>query len=341
MAATLADVAARAGVSSATVSRVLNGNYPVAEGTRARVLAAVAELHYVVNAHARALAASTSDVIGVIVNDISDPFFGVMAGGVQGEAARDDLLAVICSTAGSPEEELRYVRLLLRQRVRCIVLTGGHLEEPGYLADLTQLLGHAAEAGTAVVLCGRPMMPGTQAVALDFDDRAGAAEATRHLLGLGHRRVACVEGPAGNSTARGRLAGYREAMAEAGLPPQVTEGGFDREAGREGALRLLAAGSEAPTAILAANDLVAFGVLAAARERGLRVPEDLSVVGYDDISFAADAFPALTTVRLPLAEAGAQAGRVAAGLAATPPGTVRTLRPRLVVRSSTAAPREG
>jgi LacI family transcriptional regulator len=337
VAATLADVAARAGVSSATVSRVLNGNYPVAESTRQRVLAAVNELHYVVNAHARALAASTSDVIGVVVNDISDPFFGTMAGGVQGEAARDDLLAVICSTAGSPQEELRYVRLLLRQRVRCIVLTGGHQEDPPYLRELAELLGHAAEAGTGVVLCGRPLMPGTQAVALDFDDHWGAGEATRHLIGLGHRRIACVQGPAGNSTARGRLGGYQDAMAAAGLKPLVAPGGFDRGSGREAALRLLAE-PEPPTAILAANDLAAFGVLAAARECGLRVPDDVSVVGYDDIAFAADAYPALTTVRLPLAEAGLQAGRVAAGLAATPPATVRTLRPALVIRDSTAAP---
>jgi LacI family transcriptional regulator len=339
VAATLADVAARAGVSSATVSRVLNGNYPVAENTRARVLTAVAELHYVVNAHARALAASTSDVIGVVVNDISDPFFGSMAAGVQAEAAQEDLLAVICSTAGSPQEELRYVRLLLRQRVRCIVLTGGHQEDPGYLRELAELLRHAADAGTAVVLCGRPTVPETDAVALDFDDHWGAREATRHLLGLGHRRIACVQGPAGNSTARARLAGYREAMTAAGLEPQITPGGFDRESGREAALRLLA-GESRPTAVLAANDLAAFGVLAAARDHGLRVPDDLSVIGYDDIAFAADAFPALTTVRLPLVEAGSRAGRVAAGLVPTAGGTVHTLRPEVILRDSAAPPPE-
>ncbi|WP_037571114.1 LacI family DNA-binding transcriptional regulator [Phaeacidiphilus oryzae] len=337
MAATLADVAARAGVSSATVSRVLNGNYPVAERTRERVLAAVTELHYVVNAHARALAASRSDVIGVVVNDISDPYFGTMADAVQGEAAAADLLALICSTAGSPEEELRYVRLLLRQRVRSIVLTGGRREDPGYLAELTALLRQAADGDTDVVLCGRPPLPGTHAVALQFDDRYGVAELTRHLLDAGHRRVACIEGPERNSTAAARLAGYREAMG--GLATRVLPGGFDRESGYRAARALLAEpAGERPTAIVAANDLAALGVLAAARESGVRVPQDLSVAGYDDIPFAADAYPALTTVYVPLTEAGTRAGRLATARDPRPPSGEILLRPRLVPRDSVAPP---
>lgn len=340
MAATLADVAARAGVSSATVSRVLNGNYPVAERTRARVLAAVTELNYVVNAHARALAASRSDVIGVVVNDISDPYFGTMADAVQGEAAAGDLLALICSTAGSPAEELRYVRLLLRQRVRSIVLTGGHREDQGYLDELTGLLRQAADGDTEVVLCGRPPLPGTGAVALEFDDRHGVRELTRHLLAAGHRRVTCVAGPERNSTAGTRLAGYRDAMAERDLQPRVVPGGFDRDAGyRAGRELLTAPAADRPTAVVAANDLVALGVLAAAREAGARVPEDLSVAGYDDIAFAADAYPALTTVYVPLAEAGARAGRLAAGRDPHPPSGSLLLRTRLVPRDSVTAPR--
>lgn len=340
MATTLADVAARAGVSSATVSRVLNGNYPVAESTRRRVMAAVADLDYVVNAHARALAAATSDVLGVVVNDISDPFFGVMAGAVQGEAARDDLLAVICSTAGSPAEELRYIGLLLRQRVRAIVLTGGHQESPGHLKDLQTLVRRAVAADIRVVLCGRPALPDTKVVALEFDDRRGAHALTRHLLTVGHRRIACVTGPAGNSTTRARLDGHLAALAEAGVaadPALQVPGGFDREAGFEAA-RLLLDRPDPPTAVVASNDLVALGVLAAARERGIDVPGRLSVTGYDDISFAVDAYPALTTVRLPLTEAGRRAGRIAAGREPAAPGTVVSLRPELIVRDSVAAP---
>ncbi|WP_377272424.1 LacI family DNA-binding transcriptional regulator [Peterkaempfera sp. SMS 1(5)a] len=343
MAATLADVAARAGVSSATVSRVLNGNYPVAESTRRRVMAAVADLDYVVNAHARALAAATSDVLGVVVNDISDPFFGVMAGAVQGESALDDLLAVICSTAGSPAEELRYIGLLLRQRVRAIVLTGGHQPDSAHFAELQALVRRAVAADTRVVLCGRPALPDTGAVALEFDDFRGAQALTRYLLSMGHRRIACITGPAGSSTTRARLAGHLAALAEAGVAADESlqvPGGFDRTSGFEGAQVLLDR-AEQPTAIVAANDLVALGVLAAARERDIDVPGRLSVTGYDDISFAVDAYPALTTVRLPLIEAGRRAGRIAAGREAAAPGAVVSLRPELIVRDSVAAPRSG
>lgn len=164
MAVTLADVAARARVSAATVSRVLSGNYPVAESTRTRVLRAVDELEYVVNGPASALAAATSDLVGVLVNDIADPFFGIMAGAVQaemgapaGEPGRGaEKLAVICNTGGSPERELNYLTLLQRQRAAAVVLTGGAVEHPDHAAAVATKASRLAASGTRVVLCGRP-----------------------------------------------------------------------------------------------------------------------------------------------------------------------------------------
>lgn len=340
MPVTLADVATRAGVSPATVSRVLNGNYPVAVRTKQRVLDAVRELNYVVNAHARALAASTSDVLGVMVNNVADPFFGLLAGAVQAEAAGEDLLAVIGNTAGSPVEELRYIRLLLRQRARAVVLTGGHRDDPDYLAELAALIEQAVAADTRIVLCGRPPIPGSPAITLDFDNRRGARALTRYVLSLGHRRIGYVTGPAGYSTTKARLAGHTDALADAGLPVEpglIRRGTFDRESGWSAAAALLAE-PDPPTAIIAANDTVALGVLAAAREAGVAVPGELSVAGFDDLPFSLDTAPALTTVRLPLVAAGRRAGRIALGHEPLAPGTVAPVRAELIVRDSVAAP---
>ncbi|MGW3267751.1 LacI family DNA-binding transcriptional regulator [Streptomyces sp. NPDC001056] len=347
MTVTLADVAARAQVSPATVSRVLNGNYPVAAPTRERVLRAVDELDYVLNGPASALAAATSDLVGILVNDIADPFFGIMASAIQAEIggaggrAGGERLAVVCNTGGSPERELTYLTLLRRQRAAAVVLTGGAVVEAPHAEAVAAKLRKLGEAGTRVVLCGRPPVPDTGAVALTFDNRAGARAATGHLLGLGHRRIGCVAGPPERTTTRHRLAGHRAALAAAGVeedPRWTVYGRFDRRAGYEGASELLRR-DPSLTAVVAANDSVAVGVCAAVRDRGLRIPEDVSVTGFDDLPFSADVVPGLTTVRIPLAEAGARAGRIAMGREETPAGGVGEIGGELVVRGSTGAPR--
>ena len=398
MAVTLSDVAARAGVSAATVSRVLNGNYPVAGGTRTRVLRAVEELEYVVNGPASSLAASSSDLVGILVHDIADPFFGILAGAVQGEmgdgseggskeGGRDGRkLAVVCNTGGSPERELTYLTLLQRQRAAAVVLTGGAVEHPEHSPALAARLRRLAESGTRVVLCGRPPLaehpgsgstsgsgsgsgsesgsgpgsgsgpaPGASAraatpgeggiVTVSFDNKGGARRLTEHLLALGHRAIGYVAGPAGRTTTRDRLDGHRlalgahsPALLEDAERLTVHGGAFDRSAGYDGALELLRRAPHA-TAVLAANDTVALGICAALRDQGIRIPEDVSVAGFDDLPFSADAAPALTTVRLPLHEAGARAGRLALGRQAPPPGGVATVRAELMARASTAPPR--
>ncbi|WP_406381562.1 LacI family DNA-binding transcriptional regulator [Streptomyces sp. NBC_01618] len=358
MTVTLADVAARARVSPATVSRVLNGNYPVAASTRERVLRAVDDLDYVLNGPASSLAAATSDLVGILVNDIADPFFGIMAGAAQTEIggpgdgsgrAGGEKLAVICNTGGSPERELTYLTLLQRQRAAAVVLTGGAVEDPAHQAAISAKLARLADAGTRVVLCGRPPLPGSEAVvaALAFDDRGGGRRLTEHLLSLGHRRIGYVAGPLERTTTRHRLEGHRDAMRAAGLGDGAgaeeqerltVHGPYDRRSGYDATLELLRREPEV-TAIVAANDTVALGASAAIRDRGLRIPEDVSVAGFDDLPFAVDAVPALTTVRLPLFEAGARAGRLAMGKEAPPPGGIATIAAELMVRGSTAPPR--
>ncbi|WP_327246248.1 LacI family DNA-binding transcriptional regulator [Streptomyces sp. NBC_01320] len=367
MTVTLADVAARARVSPATVSRVLNGNYPVAASTRERVLRAVDDLDYVLNGPASSLAAATSDLVGILVNDIADPFFGIMAGAAQTEIggpgdgsgrAGGEKLAVVCNTGGSPARELTYLTLLQRQRAAAVILTGGAVEDPAHQAAMAAKLAKLADAGTRVVLCGRPPLPEGEAVvaALAFDNRGGGRRLTEHLLTLGHRRIGYVAGPVERTTTRHRLEGHRDAMVAAGLygddttveGPLATaldedrltvHGPYDRRSGYDATLELLRREPEV-TAIVAANDTVALGASAAIRDRGLRIPEDISVAGFDDLPFSVDAVPALTTVRLPLFEAGARAGRLAMGKETPPPGGIATIAAELMVRGSTAPPRK-
>ncbi|MGR4850040.1 LacI family DNA-binding transcriptional regulator [Streptomyces sp. LARHCF252] len=347
MTVTLADVAARAQVSPATVSRVLNGNYPVAASTRERVLKAVDELDYVLNGPASALAAATSDLVGILVNDIADPFFGIMASAIQAEIggpggrAGGERLAVVCNTGGSPERELTYLTLLQRQRAAAVVLTGGAIEDAAHQAAMDTKVRKLTDAGTRVVLCGRPPAPETGAIALTFDNRGGGQELTEHLIGLGHRRLGYIAGPEERTTTRHRLEGHRAALAAHGIeedPRWTVHGRYDRRSGYEATLELLRR-DPSLTAVVAANDSVALGACAALRDSGLRIPEDVSVAGFDDLPFSIDAVPSLTTVRLPLGEAGARAGRIAMGREEAPPGGIASVRGELMVRGSSGVPR--
>jgi len=358
MTVTLADVAARARVSPATVSRVLNGNYPVAASTRERVLRAVDDLDYVLNGPASSLAAATSDLVGILVNDIADPFFGIMAGAAQTQIggpgdgsgrAGGEKLAVICNTGGSPERELTYLTLLQRQRADAVVLTGGAVEYPAHQAAMAAKLAKMADAGTRIVFCGRPPLPEGDALvaALAFDNRGGGRRLTEHLISLGHRRIGYVAGPPERTTTRHRLEGHREALRGAGLGAEAGDeerltvhGPYDRRSGYEATLEILRR-DPTVTAVVAANDTVALGACAAVRDQGLRIPQDISVAGFDDLPFSVDAVPALTTVRLPLFEAGARAGRLAMGKENPPPGGIATIAAELMIRGSTAPPRVG
>ncbi|GGZ47466.1 LacI family transcriptional regulator [Streptomyces subrutilus] len=351
MAVTLAEVAAHAGVSPATVSRVLNGGYPVAGGTRTRVEQAIESLGYIANGPARALAAATSDLVGVLVHDVADSFFGILAGSLQRALAPSGpgaarKLAVVCNTEGAPETELAYLALLEGQRAGGIVLTGGAVEEPEHTSALTARIARTAASGAPVVLCGRPPLPlpaHLPVATVMFDDHGGAFRLAQHLLALGHRRIASIAGPPGLSTTRERLDGHRTALRQHGhgvadsCAALTVHAGFERAAGYDATRELLRRGAPF-TAVAAANDTVATGVVAALRDAGIRIPEDVSVAGFDDLPFCGDTAPALTTVRVPLREAGTLAAHLVTGRRPLPPGGITTLPTELMVRGSTAPP---
>ncbi|CAM3301530.1 LacI family DNA-binding transcriptional regulator [Kibdelosporangium persicum] len=336
--ATLTDVANRAGVSAATVSRVLNRSNLVSRATRERVERAIHELEYVVNGHARALAAAASEVIGVIVGDMSDPFFAHIVAGVQDQTFLAGQLALVCSTGSDPLREIRQLEHLRRLRADGVILVGGSVRDADHQLTLTRLLSGFHNRGARVVLCGRPPIPDLpKASAITFDNTGGTMRLVEHLTALGHKRIGYITGPPLRSTSRERLHGYRIAARDHD-PGLIEQGTFTRESGWLAGHKLLQRNDV--TAIVAANDVMAAGALAAARASGRDVPGQVSVAGFDDIEFCQDTHPPLTTVRLPLREAGALAGRIACGLDEPPPTGVVRLGAELVVRDTTGPVRE-
>ena len=272
------DVARVAGVSVGTVSNVINRPDTVATETRARVLSAIDRLGYVRSESARQLRAGRSRIMGLLVLDMGNPFFVDVARGAERAARQAGLGVMVCNSAQNPAEEAEYLSLFAEQRVRGVLLTP---------ADAT---GRNIETfrrhNIPFVLVDR-VAEGTTECSVSVDDVAGGALAVRHLVDAGHRSLAYVSGPPGLNQVRDRRTGALDALAEAGLGPD--------------ALR------ELPTAVFCANDLLALGVLQAMYAAGVGVPDDLAIVGYDDIEFAAAAAVPLTSVRQPAVTMGAMA----------------------------------
>jgi LacI family transcriptional regulator len=312
--ATVSDVARRAGVSAATVSRVLSGNHPVSGATRTKVLRAIRELDYVVNAAARALSGSQPRTVAIILTDVSAPFFNSVARGIERQAAVERRLCLISSTDGDPDRELALVSMLREQNTGAVCLIGGVLDTPEYRARMAVLANALHEAGSRLVLCGRPSPgPDLPVTVVEYDNEGGAFAAASHLLSLGHRRIVFLGGVEGNTTTQERLAGLRRALAAYGVeqPPElIVPGPLVRRFGYQATQRLLADGREF-TAIFGCDDLVAAGAVAALRDAGVEAPRQVSVIGYDDLSPAEDVYPALTTVHIPHDELGRTALRLA------------------------------
>jgi LacI family transcriptional regulator len=304
---TLADVARRAGVSPATASRVINGSAKrVAEALRERVLEAVRDLRYVPNAHAQYLARSQRSVIGVIVHDVSDPYFAEITRGLQRVAAHHGRLLVICNSYAEPERELAYVELLRAQQVHALILAGSGYHDVGFTQRINNQLQAYVESGGRVSVIGRHDHLGSAVIP---DNEAGGFLIGAKLYELGHERVGVIAGPVTLTTTTDRLAGLRRAVEDCGrsVPqPVVVHADFTRDSGVAAVGELLSVLPDL-TAIVALNDSMAVGALAELRDRGVRVPEDVSVIGFDDMPIAADVSPALTTVRLPLVEMGVRA----------------------------------
>jgi LacI family transcriptional regulator len=313
MAVTLADVARLAGVSPATVSRVINDSAKkVNEDLRERVLAAVAQLHYVPNAHAQHVARPRQAAVGVIVHDVSDPYFAEITRGLQRQAADHGRLLVICNSYREPERELAYVALLRAQQVHALILAGSGYHDDVFTARLNAELSAYQHSGGRVAVIGRHRIVGSAVLPANED---GARELGLRILKQGHRRVGVIAGPRTLTTTTDRLTGFRRAFDELGvaLPPErIIHADFTRDGGETAAGTLLAANPDL-TALIALNDSMAVGALAALRRQHIRVPEDISVTGFDDMPIARDVTPALTTVRLPLVEMGERAMALALG----------------------------
>lgn len=334
---TSADVATEAGVSRTTVSFVLNGRQDVkipAE-TRRRVLDAAERLGYHPHAPARQLAGGRSHVIALVLRQTPEQIASdaVLAETLRGlaAAARADGFRVMVEPLPRDDQHGPYQALLRAQHADGLVISGPRTDDPELRALVRDRF--------PVVLQGT--LPDVEVASVDVDNTAGARGAVEHLIALGHRRIACItNAPLVYTAAQERLAGYRAALAAAGIEADdrlVATGEFDAPSGHAAMRDLLDRASF--DAVFVASDVVALGAIGGLREAGRRVPEDVSVVGFDDIPLAAYFDPPLTTVRLPAFELGQAAGRALLERIADPAMTGRTLLPtELIVRASTAPP---
>lgn len=336
------DVAALAGVSVGSVSNVINRRESVRPDVRERVEAAIAQLGYKPNPTAQALRRGTSPLVGVAVFDLTNPFFMEAAAAMERVLSREGYIMTLSSTHASVREERDLLEALGRQAVRGVLLTPADSSHEA----ATRLV----EEGTPVVLFDAADAPeGLPSVSID--DRAGAALAIEHLLALGHQRICFLNGPADMRQSLQRLAGVRDAVehwqrltgsdnvrltvhnAEA----YTAQAGY--AAAEEAAEARAASEGSAPTAVFCANDLLAVGVMSALRVAGVSIPDDVSVIGFDDIPLAAQMPVPLTTIRQPMDELGAAAAELLLS-GADAPTQHQTFSPVLTIRESTAKPRE-
>ena len=326
---TLADVARWAGVSLATASRALHGGAgrTVGPEMRARVQAAAAELNYSPNANARAIVQGSTTTVGLIVHDIADPSAAALASGVMAAAGERDLIVTIASTLSDPFTEIRHVEALRRQRARAVILAGSRFTDTESADRLAEELVGFSVGGGSVAVIGQPTLPLNT---ISIDNAGGAARLARALVSLGYRRCAVLAGPEALVTSEDRLSGFRQGLSGAGveLPEENVIGAqFTRDGGYVAMTELLDREIDVEV-VFAVNDMMAVGATAALRDQGYRVPGDMAVAGFDDISMLRDIRPALTTVRLPLVDIGRRALHLA--LDAAPSGSDAALSPVVV-----------
>jgi LacI family transcriptional regulator, repressor for deo operon, udp, cdd, tsx, nupC, and nupG len=330
--ATIQDVAREAGVSTATVSRVLSAPDVVAKATRERVMAAVASLGYAPNVAAKSLRTLKTEKILVTVPDISNPFFSQVIRGVEEAATAAGYSVLLGDTRQEPEREEQYGEMLRRKEADGLIFLGHRL--PRGLAAMVQAMGPLTP-----IVNGCEYSPGLGVPSAHIDNAAAAFEAMEHLYGLGHVCVAVITGPLASPLSRDRLTGAREAAARRGLAEQliVATGDFSIEAGLAHTQAVLAA-AQRPTAVFCFSDEMAMGALEACRRMGLSCPADVSLVGFDDIRYAAHLDPPLTTISQPMARIGHETVRLLLEVLAGEAPVVShvTLEHRLVVRASTA-----
>jgi LacI family transcriptional regulator len=327
------DVAERAGVSAATVSHVLNTTRFVSADTRRRVLAAIGELGYIPSAAARSLRSGRTGTLALVISDIENPFFTAVVRAAERRAAEAGYTVVLGNTDEDPDRERALVRTLLEQRVDGILLA------PVSGATEIDHLRQVQARGVPLVLLNR-RLPGLSAPTVTADNATGSYDVTRHAIDQGHRRIGVIHGRLDTSTTQDRLAGYRRALAEAGIAGEerlLAMGGSKAEPACLAARQLLAQHSP-PTCLYAFNNLMTEGMLLAVKEAGLACPGELSLVGFDDFRAARTVTPALTVVEQPTYEIGREATEIVLRQVNGEAVADVQLPTRLIIRDSCAPP---
>ncbi|MEE6286964.1 LacI family DNA-binding transcriptional regulator [Georgenia sp. MJ173] len=337
-AVTLSDVAREAGVSLATASRAINGSSDrsVRADLQERVLEAAARLSYSPDANAQAMARGKTTILGLIVHEIADPYFSSIAAGVTQAAEKSGLAVTLANTHHDATRELEFVQTLQNLRARAIILAGGRQDDEAANEMLRRSLEAYQHNGGTVAMIGQPIL-GVNAV--QVDNVGGSAALAAALHAQGYRRFAILGGPRAHLTARERIVGFRDELARLGVEisdADVVESGFTRDGGYDGMQALLAANTGAEV-VFAVNDVMAVGAMAAARDAGLRLPQDLAIAGFDDIPTLRDITPALTTVGIPLEEMGRAATALALADPSQAPELV-TIAGEVLIRESTPGP---
>lgn len=331
MALTLKELGRLAGVHPSTVARVLNDDphQRVSEEVRHRIVTLAHEHGYQPNRLARSLRTKRSYVVGTIIPDIANPFFALIFRGIEDALAEHDYSVILANTDDAPAREAHSIAMLRGRQVDGLILATVRRTDTSIQA--------LADAGFPFVLVNRHTEPITPNAVVP-DDHAGAFAAVEHLIGLGHRRIAHIAGADNISTGHWRRRGYRDALQRHGLPfdPALLVHGTYREPGGYEAMKRLLALPDPPTGVFAVNDLAASGALQAAREAGLRVPDDLSIVGFNDIPTSVRVAPRLTTIHLPLHAMGVAAAQrlMVQMLGQEKPSTPVTIPVTLIPRES-------
>lgn len=337
MAVTRKEVALKAGVSVATVSYVINnGPRPVSPDTRRRVWAAIRELGYQPNGVARNLRLQRTSLLGLIIPDTRNPYFADVARGVEQVAFENGYTVMLCHSGYNSQRELEYVDMLYIQRVAGVVWVPASERFEAYYKLM--------DYGVPTVVLDR-QLPGIESLTVLADNFRGSYMATEHLIRLGHRRIAFISRPVDLSHSQARLQGYLSALTDHDIPHDpslIARGGFRMEDGYR-AMKDLLRVEDPPTALVAYNDFMALGALRALHEHGSMVPQDFSVVGFDDIEQAAFSCPALTTVCIPKFEMGQRSAQLllaSIDKQKPPEEWLQPLPVRLIVRESTAPPKQ-
>ncbi len=324
-------VAEKARVSTTTVSHVINNTRVVSEDARERVLAVIQELRYIPSAVARSLKNDRTHTLGMMIPNNSNPYFAEIIQSLEDTCFEFGYNIILCNSYDDPKKQAAYIRVLMEKRIDGLILVSSGSDE-----ELTRLL---ADEGIPKVLVDREL-DGVAADFIEADHEDGGYQATQYLISLGHTRIACVAGPENILASAARIRGYQRALQQAGIsydPALLVHADFTSQGGFNAFQHLLAL-ADRPSAIFASNDLMAIGGICAANQAGIRIPDDLSVIGYDDIALASFSTPPLTTIAQPKQAIGRLTAEVLVQRIKCPESSLRRelIKSQLVVRSSTA-----